>query len=69
MARKYVRATGVFKGLRIPINCRGKFVLCAGGRVVHSSRSVRTLLRKAAAIQKPPVVIGVPAEGQTIAAY
>ncbi len=64
-----LEGTGVFKGLKIPAKCRGKYVLIANGKVRASSRSIGKLLRDAKASGNTPVIIEVPPNDHVVAAY
>ena len=64
-----VKGTGVFSGLKIPENCRGKYVLIVDGKIVARAKDPASLFRAPAQWDKTPVVMRVPEKDEAVAAY
>lgn len=68
MPRKKIRTYGMFKGLPIYEEHRGKYVLVVNGKVVAFSDSPNELLRDAPKTEEPPLILGIPQSEAVLAA-
>lgn len=67
--RRYVQATGMFAGLRVPEDLRGQYVLINKGKVMATADSPKKLVRVAEKNDVRAVILYVPEEEDVIAAY
>lgn len=69
MVKKCLIATGIFKGLKVPAECRGKYVLVVGRKVVDCAASPKKMLQNVDDLSETPLIIGVPESNEAIAAF